>query len=206
MFRHTEASGLIECRNGSCGAPTSTAITSSWPSGVASAITTSTIETPMLPAATVRRPAARSIASSMSVVVVFPLVPVITSQGAAPDGRRSRQASSSSPQTGTPADWAATMMGDRGLSPGDTTSTSHTLGQGVTVSEADRGAEQIQNSCPVLLRGPVSRVHGRDPGAESEQRIGGGEAGDADACHRHVDPSPVGFTSQVRHHQRTHSA
>ena len=44
---------------------------------------------------------ARRIASSMCTVVVFPLVPVSASHGAAP-GPRSCQASSASPHTGTP--------------------------------------------------------------------------------------------------------
>ena len=57
----------------------------------------------MLPTAAVRLPAARSIDSSMSVVVVLPFVPVTTSHGAGVRAPRSRQASSSSPHTGTPA-------------------------------------------------------------------------------------------------------
>ena len=60
---------------------------------------TSSRETPMLPTAAVRRPAAARIAASIRVVVVLPLVPVTASQGAGVRGPRSRQASSTSPQT-----------------------------------------------------------------------------------------------------------
>lgn len=56
----------------------------------------------MLPTAAVRRPAAARMEASIWTVVVLPLVPVTASQGAA-SGPRSRQASSTSPQTGTPA-------------------------------------------------------------------------------------------------------
>ena len=57
---------------------------------------------PMLPTAAVRQPAAASIDSSIWVVVVLPLVPVMPSQGMILSGRLSRQASSTSLQIGTP--------------------------------------------------------------------------------------------------------
>ena len=57
---------------------------------------------PMLPTAAVRRPAAGSIDSSIWVVVVLPLVPVIAEPGHDLVGRLSRQASSTSLQIGTP--------------------------------------------------------------------------------------------------------
>ncbi len=169
MFRHTAACGLIECRNGSCGAPTSTAMASRAPSGVASAITTSTIETPMLPAARVRRPAARSIDSSIRVVVVLPLVPVTTSQGAAPCARRNRQASSSSPQTGTPAPCAAAMIADSGESPGETTSRSTPSGR-VSPSPSRTVAPRTSRTCArSCCRGPspASTALTRAPSASS---------------------------------------
>ena len=74
----------------------------------------------MFPTASVRRPAARSIDASISVVVVLPLVPVTNSHGA-PAGSLSRQANSSSPQTGMPAVRAAWVTGALGGNPGETT-------------------------------------------------------------------------------------
>ncbi|WP_368074043.1 hypothetical protein [Brevibacterium sp. CS2] len=64
----------------------------------------------MLPQARTFIPAARSIASSIVVVVVLPFVPVTTSQGAA-FAPRTRQASSTSPMTGMPAARAARSSG-----------------------------------------------------------------------------------------------
>ena len=90
-----------------------------------SCMTTPTRDMPILPAEQVRRPAARSIDSSMRVVVVFPLVPVMTSHGAGDSIGRSRQASSSSPHTGTPRANACSMVACDGGSPGDTTRRSH---------------------------------------------------------------------------------
>src|SRR5215207_4229264 len=57
---------------------------------------------PMLPTAAVRRPAAVKIDSSICVVVVLPLVPVMPSHGTTLCGRLSRQASSTSLQIGRP--------------------------------------------------------------------------------------------------------
>ena len=59
------------------------------------------IGSPTLPTASADSPADCSMASSMCTVVVLPFVPVIASHSAA-SGRRSRQASSTSPHTGTP--------------------------------------------------------------------------------------------------------
>ena len=77
-------------------------------------ITASTIGSPTLPQATVRSPPARSIASSICTVVVLPLVPVTASQGAGLSGSRSRQASSTSPQIGTPRSAACASSGAAG--------------------------------------------------------------------------------------------
>ena len=63
-------------------------------------MTASTKGSPTLPAATARAPVAISIASSICTVVVLPFVPVTPSQGTS--GLRSRQASSTSPHTGSP--------------------------------------------------------------------------------------------------------
>ena len=75
----------------------------------------------MLPHSSARRPAATSIACSIDVVVVLPLVPVTTSQRRGgpyrPDWSR-RHANSTSPQTGTPAAAAAASTGAVGGRPG----------------------------------------------------------------------------------------
>ena len=85
-----------------------------------SARTASTTGSPTLPVATARSPAARRIASSIRTVVVFPLVPVTASHGAAPAGRN-RQASSTSPITSIPAAAAAASSGASGRHPGEVT-------------------------------------------------------------------------------------
>ncbi len=172
-------------------------------------MTASTSETPMLPTAAVRRPAARSIEASMSVVVVLPFVPVTTSQGAA-SGPRSRQASSSSPHTGTPASRAATITGARGGRPGDTTRTSAPSG---SVSPSPRRivaptTSRIARALALALA--VGGVDHRHPGAQVEQLVGCGEPGDADARDDGVDAAPVRpalVPGDVdRRHWRTHSA
>ena len=67
----------------------------------------------MLPQAATRRPSAASIAAASRVVVVLPFVPVIVIHSAgSPVLSRSRQASSTSPITGTPA--AACSAGSSG--------------------------------------------------------------------------------------------
>jgi len=91
---------------------------------MSSCITMSTRGLPMLPAEVVRRPAERSIDSSINVVVVLPFVPVTHNHSAGRSWPRSRHASSNSPHTGTPAARAATMTSARGGRPGDTTRTS----------------------------------------------------------------------------------
>src|SRR2546423_933756 len=75
---------------------------------------------PMLPRAAVRSPAAVRIAASIVVVVVLPLVPVTASQAGA-SGVRSRQASSGSLYTGSPAACAATTSARVRANPGETT-------------------------------------------------------------------------------------
>ncbi len=82
----------------------------------------------MLPTAAVRRPAAFRIEASIWTVVVLPLVPVTASQGAA-SGPRRRQASSTSPQTGTPACPAAANSGLSGFQPGAVTISSEPSGR-----------------------------------------------------------------------------
>ena len=90
------------------------------------AASTSTTGLPMLPHSRLARPAAVSIACSIDVVVVLPLVPVTTSQRRGgpyrPDWSR-RQANSTSPQTGIPAAAAATSTGEFGGNPGLVTTT-----------------------------------------------------------------------------------
>jgi hypothetical protein len=79
---------------------------------------------PTLPAAATRLPDASRIEASMRTVVVLPLVPVMANHGAGSVRGRSRQASSTSPHTGTPAARAAANSGLVGRSPGEGTSTS----------------------------------------------------------------------------------
>ena len=74
-----------------------------------------------------RWPAAASMAASIFTVVVLPLVPVTASQSCRdPPGStgRSRQASSTSPMTGTPAAAAAASSGASGRHPGEVTTRS----------------------------------------------------------------------------------
>src|SRR4051794_24907855 len=78
------------------------------------------IETPTLPTASARRPAASRIDSSIRTVVVLPLVPVIINQSAAPSPR-SRQANSSSPMTSIPRSAASANRGCVGGQPGEVT-------------------------------------------------------------------------------------
>src|SRR4051794_14006228 len=77
-------------------------------------------DTPTLPTASARSPAARRIDSSIRTVVVLPFVPVITSQPAAP-GLRSRHANSSSPSTSMPRSAASANSGLVGSHPGEVT-------------------------------------------------------------------------------------
>ena len=75
----------------------------------------------MLPHNSARRPAAISIACSIDVVVVLPLVPVTTSHCRGAPKRpelSSRQANSTSPQIGTLAPAAAANTGVVGENPG----------------------------------------------------------------------------------------
>src|SRR4051812_49080391 len=100
-------------------------------------ITASTSGSPTLPAATLRSPAARRIASSIRTVVVLPLVPVTASQGVSWSGSRSRQASSTSPQTGTPRAAAWASSGASGRQPGEVMSRSTSPGR-VAVAPSPR--------------------------------------------------------------------
>ena len=74
---------------------------------------------PTFPASATGSPASRQIAPSSSVVVVFPFVPVTATNRFG----RSRQASSSSPSTGTPRSRAATIPGASFGTPGLFTTT-----------------------------------------------------------------------------------
>src|SRR5256885_5836454 len=70
---------------------------------------------PTLPTTACGRPASRQIAPSSATVVVLPLVPVTSNHGRSPS---SRQASSSSPSTGTPRSRAAAITGASRGTPG----------------------------------------------------------------------------------------
>src|SRR3954454_14165015 len=92
-------------------------------------MTASTSGNPTLPAATLRNPAARRIASSIRTVVVLPLVPVTASHGVSWAGSRSRQASSTSPQMGMPRARAWASSGASGRQPGEVTTRSASPGR-----------------------------------------------------------------------------
>ena len=79
---------------------------------------------PMFPTAAARIPAARSMDSTIWVVVVFPLVPVTPSHGMARSGCCIRQASSISPHTGIPRSNARVSNRASGRHPGDVTTRS----------------------------------------------------------------------------------
>ena len=99
MLSTTPASGRSDGAQCSWKLDSSTASTSA-----AARASTSSTGSPMFPHSTARRPAAVSIACSIDVVVVLPLVPVTTSQRRGGPYRpdwSSRQANSTSPQTGT---------------------------------------------------------------------------------------------------------
>src|SRR5699024_138659 len=84
-------------------------------------ITAPTTGSPTLPTAATRSPAAPSMLATMRTTVVLPLVPVTASQGAGFSTGLSRQASSTSPHTGTPPRAAATKNGWPGRTPGEGT-------------------------------------------------------------------------------------
>ena len=84
----------------------------------------------MFPATVTCRPAARKIAPSSAVVVVFPFVPVTPTKR---EPGSSRKPSSTSDHTGTPRSRAATSSGIAGGTPGVFTTTS-------TPSSSDRSS------------------------------------------------------------------
>ena len=103
--------------------------------------TASMIGSPTLPTASDGQSAHDcSMASSMCTVVVLPFVPVTASQSAA-SGRRSRQASSTSPHTGTPRTDAVTSSGCVGRSPGEVTTRS-TSGNSIRTLSYRKGLEK----------------------------------------------------------------
>src|ERR1700759_428047 len=118
MLSTTPASGRSD------GAQYSWKLDSSTASSSAGCCNTSSTGSPMLPHSTLLRPAATSIACSIDVVVVLPLVPVTVNQRRGGPYRpdwSSRQANSTSPQIGMPADAAAAGTGAIGGKPGLTT-------------------------------------------------------------------------------------
>src|SRR4051812_3837021 len=120
-------------------------------------MTASTIGRPTLPQATVRSPAARSMASSICTVVVLPLVPVTASQGAGCSGSRSRHASSTSPQMGTPRSVACTSRGDVGVQPGEVTTRSTSAGStAVDPAPTRTVAPRVSSRVACSRRSPVS--------------------------------------------------
>ncbi len=133
--------------------------------------------------------------SSIFTVVVLPLVPVTTSQGAdRPSGpaSRSRQASSTSPHTGTPRAAACVSSGASGRKPGEVTSRSTSSGS-VAVApglEPDVGPQDPQQlGLLALLVGARLGQRG-DGGAEVGEVVGGGEPGGAEAGDDGADAVP----------------
>ncbi len=194
MLRQAEARGAIELDQCSWKLDSSTAMTSKG-SGCRTA---SRSGVPTLPALVARSPAARRIEVSICTVVVLPLVPVTVSQGAAPSCARIRQASSTSPHTGTPASAAATSSGWSGRHPGEVTTRS-TGGRGqrgdgvVAVREA--GAEDVEDARPLgheRAVGGLPAVDDEDVDAPLEQRVGGREAADPEAGDDGAQAGPVG--------------
>src|SRR5699024_3661733 len=118
MLSTAAASALIDSCQCSWKLESSIASTSSPGSSTASSS-----GVPMLPQALALSPAASSIDSSIVVVVVLPLVPVIASHFASLVPRI-RQASSTSPMTGMPAAAAAASTGWSGRQPGEVTTRS----------------------------------------------------------------------------------
>ena len=137
---------------------------------------------PMLPTAAVRSPAAARIDSSIWVVVVLPLVPVMPSQGMILFGRLSRQASSTSLQIGTPRGRRLHQQ-RRGGRPAGGDHQVGVVGQrrGRAGPEPDGAAEHLEQRRLVALPGLAEVVQHGHPGPELQQPVGGGEPGDADA-------------------------
>jgi hypothetical protein len=149
-FNTAAAANRIDGDHCSCALEISTASTSY----AGSAVTADTSGSPTLPAATLRSPAACRIDWSMPTVVVLPFVPVTPSQGAAP-GDRSRQASSGSPITSTPAATAAATSGWSGRNPGEATTRS--AGTGVSASPSRTRAPRSRSRSAAIRSGSPSR-------------------------------------------------
>ena len=135
-------------------------------------------------------------------VVVFPLVPVMVSQSAVlrPFRSRTRQASSTSPQTGMWARAAAASRDWSGRHPGDVTirsgfwpsifgTDSHGFLAQQDICRPDDPERVGLGQC----LGAGGGVNDNHPGAEFDQGVGGREAGDADAGDHYPEPGPVGI-------------
>ena len=192
-MRHADARGAIECDQCSWKLDSSTAMTSNgWGSRTASSS-----GVPTLPALVARRPAARSMAASIWTVVVLPLVPVTTSQGAAPCWGRIRQASSTSPQTGMPrrrrlGEHRLVRAPARGGDDEVDLLRRHT-GDGVG-AERQPGAEDVEDAGLLGHRRPVGGdgpVDDENVGPALEEGIRGGEPADAEPGHEHRQAGPA---------------
>ena len=175
-------------------------------------ITASTMGRPTLPQATVRRPPARSIASSICTVVVLPFVPVTASHGAGCSGSRSRQASSTSPQTGIPRSTAWASNGAEGDQPGEVTTRSTSSGSSAVEPGPRRtvGTQDLQQGGLLATVARLGLVEGGHPRAEVGQVVRRGEAGDTHARDDGTDTAPVAGATEsvdrVGHTPATHSA
>ena len=135
----------------------------------------------MLPTAAVRRPAARSIDSSMSVVVVLPFVPVTTSHGAGVRAAEPPGELELAPHRHARAPARRAMTGACGGRPGDTTRTSASSGS-VSPSPSRTVAPMTSRIVGALaLPLAVGGVDHRDARPEVHELVGGGEARDPDA-------------------------
>ena len=133
-----------------------------------SASSTSVTGSPMFPHARAAMPASRQIASSIEVVVVFPLVPVTAShvrRGPNNSAASARHASSTSPHTGTPDSTAATNNGESGRHPGLVTTSPTELRPSPTASSsAARSRSTPSHATP---SGSASRRRAIASGRES---------------------------------------
>ena len=145
-------------------------------------------------------------------VVVLPLVPVTTSHGVSWSGSRSRQASSTSPQTGMPRSRACASSGELGPPARRGDQDVDVVGQrrGAAGAEPDGRAEHLEQLGLLGLLVPLGRLVERgDRRPEVGQVVGGGEPGDAEPGDDRADAVPGVVPAEVErggHSRATHSA
>ena len=115
-----------------------------------------------------------------AVVVLLPFVPVMATTGTS---SRSRQASSTSPTTGTPARRAAAMPGSVSGTPGETTTRSAEVKSALVVP-----AQRQRDGEPLQRRQRLGELGGRAPVGDGDPRsLPGGEARGRGAAARQPD-------------------